>query len=125
MLDQNSNARHLNTMLIYKILRSDEWNAFQAAGVTNGAPIDLQDGFIHFSTAHQAAETAATHFAGADGLMLLACGTDGFGDALKLEPSRGSDLFPHLYARLKISDVLWAKPLPCVGDQHQFPKEMT
>jgi uncharacterized protein (DUF952 family) len=124
-LDQSRNARHLNIMLVYKILRSDEWNAFQAAGKTSGAPIDLQDRFIHFSAAHQAAETAAKHFSGANGLRLLACGSDGFGEALKWEPSRGGDLFPHLYTHLKITDVLWTKPLPCIDGQHQFPKEMT
>jgi len=124
-LDQNCNARHLNTMLIYKILRSDEWDAFQTTGETHGAPVDLHDGFIHFSTAAQAAETAAKHFAQADGLMLLACASGSFGDALKWEPSRGGALFPHLFASLKISDVIWAKPLPCVDGQHQFPKDMT
>jgi uncharacterized protein (DUF952 family) len=112
-------------MLIYKILRSDEWDVFQTMGETHGAPVDLHDGFIHFSTAAQAAETAAKHFAQADGLMLLACADDCFGDALKWEPSRGGALFPHLFASLKVSDVIWAKPLPCVDGQHQFPKEMT
>jgi uncharacterized protein (DUF952 family) len=112
-------------MLIYKILRKDEWDTLQAAGKTRGAPVDLQSGFIHFSTAQQVVETAAKHFAGANGLMLLACDVDRFGDALKWEVSRGDDLFPHLYRDLSCSDVEWAKALPIVDGQHQFPEDMT
>ncbi|KAB7613660.1 DUF952 domain-containing protein [Amylibacter sp. SFDW26] len=111
-------------MLIYKIFHADEWAAFQASGETQGAPIDLQDGFIHFSTATQAAETAAKHFAGIDGLMLLACDSDALGDALKWEVSRNDDLFPHLFAMLQMTDVLWAKPLPIKDGIHQFPQDM-
>ena len=62
-------------MLIYKIFRADEWAELQAAGVTNGAPVDVADGFVHFSTAEQVAETAAKHFAGQDGLILLETNT--------------------------------------------------
>ena len=76
-------------MLIYKIFRADEWAALQAQGETLGAPIDLADGYIHFSTAAQAAETAAKHFAGAEGLYLIACDGEALGDALKWEVSRG------------------------------------
>jgi len=112
------------TMLIYKIFQADEWATFRKTGDTLGAPIDLHDGFIHFSTATQVAETAAKHFAGADGLMLLACEADQFGDDLKWEVSRDGDLFPHLFNSLEIADIIWAKSLPCVDNQHQFPKEM-
>ena len=111
-------------MLIYKIFRADEWATLQADGETRGAPVDLADGFVHFSTAKQAAETAAKHFARAEGLMLLALDADGLGDALKWEVSRGGALFPHLYRVLRLSDVLWAKPLPLVDGTHQFPEEM-
>ena len=112
-------------MLIYKIFHNDEWSGFQATGETQGAPIDLQDGFIHFSTAAQAAETAAKHFAGIDGLMLLACDGDALGAALKWEVSRNDDLFPHLFDTLKLKDVLWTKPLPFINGTHQFPQDMT
>jgi len=112
-------------MLIYKILRTPEWEALQADGSTSGAPIDVADGYVHFSTAAQAAETVAKHFAGAQGLWLLALKADALGDALKWEPSRGGALFPHLYAPLALANVLWAKPLPIVDGQHQFPPEMT
>lgn len=111
-------------MLVYKILRADEWIAFRGAGVTDGAPVDLVDGYIHLSTADQAPETAAKHFAGEAGLWLLAIGTAGLGDALKWEPSRGGQLFPHLYAPLRLDQVAWARPLPPVGTGHLFPEEV-
>ena len=111
-------------MLIYKILRADEWSALQSQGETLGAPIDLIDGFIHFSTAQQAAETAAKHFAGAEGLWLLALEGDALGDALKWEVSRGGAEFPHLYRKMLLSEVLWAKELPLLEGAHQFPQEM-
>ncbi|MEM8789427.1 MAG: DUF952 domain-containing protein [Pseudomonadota bacterium] len=106
-------------MMIYKIFRAAEFTAFQAAGSTTGAPVDRADGFIHFSTAGQVAETAAKHFAGADGLMLLALEADAL-DALRWEPSRGGQDFPHLYRPLEAADVLWAKPLPLRDGAHDF-----
>ena len=112
-------------MLIYKIFRAAEWAALEAAGHTAGAPIDLADGFIHFSTAAQAAETAAKHFTGAEGLILAAVDPAPLGDDLKWEPSRGGALFPHLYRRLKRNEVLWAKPLPLKDGAHDFPAEVT
>lgn len=112
-------------MLIYKIFRKAEWAAFDQAGQTDGAPIDVQDGFIHFSTAEQAEETAAKHFAGEDDLVLVAVDADAAGDALKWEPSRGGALFPHLYRPLKRADVVWVKNLPRGEGGHQFPAKMT
>ena len=112
-------------MQIYKIFRAQEWDAFQSDGETKGAPIDLSDGYIHFSTAAQAAETAAKHFAGAEGLVLLALEADALGDKLVWEPSRGGALFPHLYRAMSLDEVLWAKPLPLKDGIHQFPSEMT
>lgn len=108
-------------MLIYKIFRPVEWADLRATGQTQGAPIDLADGYIHFSTATQAEETAAKHFAGAGDLMLIAVDTDALGADLKWEVSRGDQLFPHLYRSLQMEDVHWAQPLPQVGDAHQFP----
>ena len=111
-------------MLIYKIFRADEWATLERDGETRGAPVDLADGFVHFSTAAQAGETAARHFAGADGLLLLACDADAMGQDLKWEVSRGGAEFPHLYRALRRDDVLWCKPLPLVDGAHQFPTEM-
>jgi uncharacterized protein (DUF952 family) len=85
---------------IYKILSRGEWQAAQAAGRFEGSAVDLQDGFIHFSTAAQAAETARRHFAGQAGLVVLEVEADDLGAALRWEPSRGGDLFPHLYGPL-------------------------
>ena len=112
-------------MLIFKIFRAGEWAEFDAAGVTTGAPIDVADGYVHFSTADQAAETAAKHFAGEDGLVLLALEADALGPALKWELSRGGALFPHLYRELRMEDVLWSKALPLKNGVHQFPVNLT
>lgn len=111
-------------MLIYKIFRTDEWQALQADGTTLGAPIDLADGFIHFSTAEQAPETAAKHFLGEGDLWIAAVETDALGEALKWEPSRGGALFPHLYRPLMMEDIAWAWPLPFEDGAHKFPAEM-
>jgi uncharacterized protein (DUF952 family) len=112
-------------MQIYKIFTGPQWAALRDTGQTAGAPIDLADGYIHFSTALQAGETAAKYFSGVDGLILAALDADAAGEALKWEPSRGGDLFPHLFRPLALSDVLWAKPLPFENGRHIFPKEMT
>jgi uncharacterized protein (DUF952 family) len=108
-------------MLIFKIFRPDEWATLRREGETLGAPIDLQDGYVHFSTALQAEETAAKHFAGEGDLMLLAVDAEAVGPALKWERSRNDDLFPHLYRPLTLADVVWAQPLPLVEGRHQFP----
>lgn len=109
-------------MLILKIFRRPEWDAFRAAGQTLGAPIDLADGYIHFSTVAQVAETAAKHFATESDLVLAACEAEGLGAALKWEPSRGGALFPHLYRPLQMRDVLWDKSLPMGASGHIFPE---
>lgn len=107
-------------MLIYKIFRAHEWAELQANGETAGAPIDITDGYVHFSTAETVAETAAKYFADVDGLVLLALDADRL-DALKWEPARAGVLFPHLYRSLRMDDVIWHKPLPLVDGAHQLP----
>ncbi len=109
-------------MLIYKIFRRAEWVAFREAGVTTGAPIDLTDGYIHFSTAAQVAETAAKYFATESDLVLLALDSTSLGPDLKWEPSRGGALFPHLYRSLIRADVVWDKSLPLGATGHIFPE---
>lgn len=111
-------------MLIYKIFRAPEWQVLVDHGETTGAPIDIADGYVHFSTAEQAAETAAKHFAGEAELTLLALEAEALGEALKWEVSRGGALFPHLYRNLRMEDVAWSKPLPLVDGVHQFPEDM-
>jgi len=108
---------------IYKILPEALWREAEKAGVFAGAPVDLQDGFIHFSTADQVEETAARHFAGQEGLLIAAVDAAGLGDDLRFEPSRGGGLFPHLYGKLDSSKVKWVRPLPVGADGlHRFPK---
>jgi uncharacterized protein (DUF952 family) len=108
---------------IYKICSAELWRDAQRAGLFRGAPLDLRDGFIHFSTAAQVAETAARHFSGATEQVLVAVDGALLGEALKWEPSRGGDLFPHLYAALPLDAVQWAKPLPQGADgRHVFPE---
>ncbi len=91
--------------MIYKILDAEVWSAAQAAGVFHGAGIDLTDGYIHFSTGTQVKRTAALYFAGKDNQVLLAVDDAVLGSALVYEPSRGGDLFPHLFAPLPLSAV--------------------
>lgn len=109
-------------MLIYKIFRRPEWDAFRTAGSTAGAAIDLSDGYIHISTAAQLAETAARHFATESDLVLVALDDARLGSALKWEPSRGGQLFPHLYRDLTLADVVWDKSLPLGATGHIFPE---
>ena len=108
---------------IYKICDADAWQAAERVGEFAGAPIDLADGYIHFSAADQIAETAAKHFAGQRDLVLVAVDADALGPALKWEPSRGGALFPHLYGKLPLTAVRWTKPLPVGPDgRHVFPE---
>ncbi|WP_230374135.1 DUF952 domain-containing protein [Pontivivens ytuae] len=111
-------------MLIYKIFRADEWALLDRDGDTAGAPIDLTDGYIHFSTAETVRETAAKHFAGEQGLVLAAVEADSL-DALKWESSRGGVNFPHLYRRLRRDEVAWHRDLPLGPDGHVFPEGIT
>ncbi len=88
---------------------------------TPGAPIDVADGYVHFSTADQVAETATRHFKGERDLVILALDADALAPALRWEPSRGGALFPHLYAPLRLADVLWRWPMPWDGAAHRLP----
>ena len=110
--------------IIFKIIDAVAHQEASLTGQFAGAEIDLKDGYIHFSTAAQVAETAKRHFAGRGNLMLWAIDADGLGTALKWENSRGGQLFPHLYAPLAMQHVIWAKPLPWDGTDHVFPAEV-
>lgn len=108
--------------VIYKICPATLWAEAESAGVFTGAPIDITDGYIHFSTGEQTPETAAIHFKGQDGLVLAAIDGDKLGAALKWEVSRGGALFPHLYATLPLTAVMWVKPIPLGPDgRHRIP----
>lgn len=111
--------------LIYKIVGEHEWFAAEAEGRFIGSAVDIDDGFIHFSTAEQAQETAARHFAGRRGLLLVAVEAAALGEALKWEPSRGGALFPHLYDVLSMEAVRRVDPLPLDEEgAHIFPAHM-
>ena len=108
---------------VYKILKREEWEAAVRAGRFDGAAIDLADGYIHLSTAVQAEETARRHFAGQAGLVLARFDAAALGAGLKWEPSRGGDLFPHVYGSLDpalaeaVTDIeLDADGTPRLGD---------
>jgi len=108
-------------MVVYKIVATEEWTRAEATGVFAGAAIDRADGFIHFSTAAQVAETAAKWFAGRNDLTLAAVDAKSLGDHLRWEPSRGGALFPHLYADLPMNAVVWSRPLKLGADgRHVF-----
>ncbi|WP_117195273.1 DUF952 domain-containing protein [Rhizobium terrae] len=113
------------TDIVYKIVPETLWRQAKEKGVFEGAGIDLRDGYIHFSTGTQARETARLYFAGVAGLMLVAVNAPALGEALKFEPSRGGDLFPHLYGPLSLAAVLWEMPLLIGADGvHAFPEKM-
>ncbi len=111
--------------LVYKIAPGPLWHAAEAAGRFTGAPVDRTDGFIHLSTAAQLAETAARHFSGEPDLLLVAVDAGRLGPALRHEPSRGGDLFPHLYGDLPLSAVVWVKDMPLGADgRHLLPADL-
>lgn len=107
---------------IYHICRREEWAAAERLGAYPGSSQDKADGFIHFSTAAQVQASAAKHRAGQTGLLLLEVDAGKLGTALKWEPSRGGQLFPHLYGALPRAAVLAVYDLPLdAGGTHVFP----
>jgi len=111
--------------LIFKICAAKDWDKALTQGFYEGSEVDTRDGFIHFSTQSQMRETAKRHFAGQDGLVLIAFEADKLGEALKWEPSRGGQLFPHVYGRLDAALAKWARPLPLGPNGHLFPPELS
>jgi uncharacterized protein (DUF952 family) len=110
---------------VYKLVAADLWRAAEDRGVFTGAGIDLNDGFIHLSSAAQARRTAQLYFKGQGNLVLVAVDGASLGDALKYEPSRDGDLFPHLYGPLPLAAVLSVRPLLIGTDgSHIFPKDI-
>ncbi|MCA9123902.1 MAG: DUF952 domain-containing protein [Planctomycetaceae bacterium] len=111
---------------IYKVTSRELWTEAERAGVFQGALIDLQDGFIHFSTAMQVVETVAKHFAGQRELLLIEVDATRLGDALRWEVSRGGDRFPHLYEELRLDAVISVVELPLGSSgNHVFPANFT
>lgn len=111
-------------MFIFKILRPAEWQDLVARGETRGAPVDIADGYVHFSTQEQLSGTLSKHFAGAGDLHLLAFDSAAMGRALTWETARGGALFPHLYAPLRLADMLWQMPLPGGDAGYELPSPL-
>lgn len=95
----------------YKVLTAPQMAQLEADGVFKGAPVDLADGYIHLSTEAQLTETVDKHFAGQADLHVAAIDLAALGDAVKWEPSRGGQLFPHIYADLPLNAVVAYSPL--------------
>jgi len=111
---------------IYKIATQQQWEEAVTTGVFKGAPVDLEDGYIHFSTAEQVRETAAKHFRNQSGLKLVTVATKPLGASLKWEVSRGKALFPHLYAELKTDAAVAVVELPIdENGNHVFPRDLS
>jgi len=100
----------VTTKIAYKILNLEQFAALQAGGF-EGAPVDIADGYIHLSSAAQLTETVHKHFAGQEGLVVLAIALDRLNGKVRWEVSRGGQLFPHIYGRLRMEDVLAHGPL--------------
>ena len=107
--------------IVYKILSGPEWRAAEAAGVFTGSAADRRDGFIHLSTARQLPGTAARHFAGQTDLLLIGF-REGELAALRWEPSRGGELFPHVYGTIGTRLAVSIQPLPVENGHHRFPE---
>jgi uncharacterized protein (DUF952 family) len=111
-------------MIIYKIIHKDDWGRWRRDSEFSGSAVDLVDGYIHLSTHVQVRETAARHFAGQDDLLLVEIDSAKLGDALRWEPSRGGQLFPHYYGTLRFDLVQLSWPLPWDGKAHVFPARL-
>ena len=110
---------------IYKIATNEQWAIAKSKGIFKGAPIDLMDGYIHFSTAGQVKETATKHFHGQKNLKLIKVAISSLGVDLKWESSRGGALFPHLYTELKTKDIF--SVIDLIEDEmggHIFPEDL-
>ncbi len=103
--------------LIYKISTESSYAPARQSGSYSGMPIDIADGYMHFSTAEQLSETLRLHFAGQSDLVILAVAIADLGPGLVWEPSRGGSLFPHLYGRpLKTSAIKWEAQVSVAAD---------
>ena len=112
--------------VIYKIVTADQWATAEEKGEFRGAAIDLEDGYIHFSTRDQVKETVEKHFHGQLDLLLVGVDSDRLGKDLKWEPSRGGDLFPHLYGELSLDCVISVRDLPLGKDgAFIYPDELS
>ena len=115
----------MRKLMIYKILRQNEWMDLKSRGSTSGAPIDVKDGYIHFSTASQVEETTEKYFKGLDDLFIAAVDDSKMGNGLIWESARNNQLFPHLYRNLKLTEIIWCKALKLRNGKHILPSKLT
>jgi uncharacterized protein (DUF952 family) len=109
--------------IIYKICPASAWREAERQGVYRGSADDRRDGYIHFSTAAQLPGTARKHYFGQTGLFLIAVDADALGEALRWEPSRNDELFPHLYGELDLGAVISVQDLRARADgTHDVPE---
>ena len=121
--DREQQSRRVIVPTIYKICPASAWREAERSGVYAGSADDARDGYIHFSTAAQVPATAAKYFTGQQGLFLIAVDAGALGEALRWEPARGGDLFPHLYGELDFDAVLSVTDLPLRADgSHAIPE---
>ena len=111
-------------MLIYKIFLPDQWKDFTNDRRTKGTPVDISDGYIHFSTATQVKETITKHFSGYKDVVLAACKADTFSTDLKWELSRGGQDFPHLYRELLMTDIEWHSHIKQKNGEYPLPENI-
>ncbi|WP_031336421.1 DUF952 domain-containing protein [Rhodopseudomonas sp. B29] len=109
---------------IYKICDAAAWQEAEQAGVYRGSADDHRDGFIHFSTAAQLPGTLLKHYVGKTDLKVVAVRAEALGTALRFEPSRGGDLFPHLYGELPMSAVISVDDILTLADGSHQPPEL-
>ena len=108
---------------IYKICSASAWREAERQGAYRGSADDARDGFIHFSSASQVAETARKHFFGQKALFLIEVDADALGDALRWERSRNGELFPHLYGELDLGAVRGVHTIHARSDgTHDIPE---
>jgi uncharacterized protein (DUF952 family) len=102
--------------IAYKIMSSTELQQMQRDGLFRGSSADIADGFIHLSCDSQLAATWDKHFGGVAGLVLAAVDLSRLGDAVRWEPSRGGQSFPHIYGVLTMDAVISVGPLERTQD---------
>lgn len=108
-------------MVIYKVLRHDEFLALEKERETFGSSKDISDGFIHFSTREQIRETLEKHYNVEQRLVLMAVEVDRIVENLKWEKSRSDQIFPHLYAKLDFNSAVWFAPIEFSKNKHILP----
>jgi uncharacterized protein (DUF952 family) len=111
--------------LVYKVCQREAWSRAESSGFYDGSDDDLRDGYIHLSTVDQIRGTLLKFFSGQRGLVLLGFRPEDLGNALRWEPSRGGDLFPHLYARLPVGTLAVRHDLPLdAAGRHILPGDL-